>query len=168
MPARPSDLRSQALDFAGRISDLLNRTVANGIRISVILQDDGQVGWAGYGITKQQPFPGRGIPLTLSAAPPRCYLHVMHTLVQRYGVLITDVSSFGLYLDEQLDRNIFHYDYTRVPATPTRPPTFRSTPPRRPSTSSAPGSAAMPNLTASTSRSVAGGSAPAWRTSLKP
>jgi len=87
LPARPPDLRGQALDFAGRTSDLLNRTVADGIRISAILQADGQIGWVGYGITRQQPFPGRGIPLTLTAAPPRCYLHVMHTLVQRHGVL---------------------------------------------------------------------------------
>lgn len=115
LPGRPPDLRSQAHDFAARTSDLLNRTVAHGIRISVVLQVDGQVGWAGYGIGKDNPFPGRGIPLTISAAPARCYLHVMHTLVQRYGVLITDQSSFGLYLDEQLGRNVFHYDYIRYP-----------------------------------------------------
>lgn len=118
MPGRPPDLRSQAYEFAARTSDLLNRTVAHGIRISAVLQDDGQVGWIGYGISKPDPFPGRGIPLTISAARPRCYLHVMHTLVQRYGVLITDQSSFGLYLDEQLDRSVFHYDYARYPGNP--------------------------------------------------
>ncbi len=97
---------------------MLNRTVTHGIRMGVVLREDGQVGWAGYGISGRDPFPGRGIPLTFTTARPRCYLHVMHTLVQRYDVLITDQSSFGLYLDEHLDRNVFHYDYARHPGNP--------------------------------------------------
>jgi len=118
LPTRQPDLRDQAAEFARRTSDLLNRTVANGVRIRVVLREDSQLGWAGYEIDRRRPFPGRGIPLTLTAAAPRCYLHVMHTLVQRYGVLVTDRSSFGLYLDEQLDRNVFHYDYARDPSNP--------------------------------------------------
>ena len=118
LPARQPDLRSQASEFAGRTSDLLNRTVANGIRVVAVLQEDGQIGWAGYSISKERPSPGRGIPLTVSAARPRCFLHVMHTLIQAYGVLITDQSSFGLYLDQDLGGCVFHYDYTRYPGNP--------------------------------------------------
>jgi hypothetical protein len=118
LPARPPDLRSQAHEFAARTSDLLNRTVTHGVRVSIVLQADGQVGWAGFGIDKRRPFPGRAIPLTLTGARPRCYLHVMHTLVQRYGVLITDQSSFGLYLDQDLGGCVFHYDYARYPGNP--------------------------------------------------
>ena len=117
MPTR-TDLRTQAAEFAARTADLLNRTVTQGIRINVVLQDDGAVGWAGYGISKHAPFPGTGIPLTLSTAQPHCYLHVMHTLVQLHGMLVTDQSSFGLYLDEDLDRNVFHYDFARNPGNP--------------------------------------------------
>jgi hypothetical protein len=118
LPGRPRSLREQAGDFADRTSDLLNRTVADGIRVRAVLQHDGQVGWIGYGISKEYPSPGRGIPLTVSAARPRCFLHVMHTLIQAYGVLITDESSFGLYLDQDLDGCVFHYDYARYPGNP--------------------------------------------------
>ena len=118
LPGRPPSLREQAGDFADRTSDLLNRTVADGIRIRAVLQHDGQVGWTGYGISKERPSPGRGIPLTVTAARPRCFLHVMHTLVQAYGVLITDQSSFGLYLDQDLNGCVFHYDYARYPGNP--------------------------------------------------
>jgi hypothetical protein len=112
---RPDSLRAQAGDFARRMSDLLNRTVTDGIRITAVLRDDNQVGWIGYGINPREPFPGRGIPLTVGATPARCYLHVMHTLVQQRGVLVTDESSFGLYLDDELNSCLLHYDFARDP-----------------------------------------------------
>jgi hypothetical protein len=98
------------------MSDLLNRTVTDGIRMTAVLRDDNQVGWIGLGVNRREPSPGRGIPLTLGAAPARCHLHVMHTLVQRHGVLVTHESSFGLYLDPELDSCILHYDFARDPA----------------------------------------------------
>lgn len=97
------------------MSDLLNRTVTDGIRVRAVLRDDNQVGWVGYGIYRGEPFPGRGIPLGLGAAAARCYLHVMHTLVQKHGVLVTHESSFGLYLDDELDSCLLHYDFARDP-----------------------------------------------------
>lgn len=100
------------------MSELLNRTVTDGIRVTAVLQDDNQVGWVGFGISPREAFPGRGIPLSITAAPAQCYLHVMHTLVQAHGMLVTDRSSLGVYLDEQLDRNLFHYDYARDPGNP--------------------------------------------------
>jgi hypothetical protein len=118
LPRRQPSLRDQAGDFAARTSDLLNRTVADGIRIRAVLREDGQIGWVGFQIDRHHPSPGRGIPLTVTAARPRCYLHVMHTLIQAYGVLITDESSFGLYLDEDLGSSVFHYDYARYPGNP--------------------------------------------------
>jgi hypothetical protein len=33
-------------------------------------------------------------------------------------MLVTERSSFGLYLDQELDRNVFHYDYARDPSNP--------------------------------------------------
>jgi hypothetical protein len=97
------------------MSDLLNRTVTDGIPITAVLRDDGQVGWIGYGINRREAFPGRGIPLTFGGAPVRCYLHVMHTLVQRHDVLVTQESSFGLYLDDELNSCLLHYDFAREP-----------------------------------------------------
>jgi hypothetical protein len=83
-----------------------------------VLREDGQLGWMGYQIDKRRPSPGRGIPLALGRTRPRCFLHVMHTLVREHSVLITDQSTVGLYLDEELQRNIFHYDYDRSPDNP--------------------------------------------------
>jgi hypothetical protein len=77
-------------------------------------------GWATVSIAGE-PFPGRGIPLGLRAGPVHCYLHVMHTLVQKHGVLVTDKSSFGLYLDQELDSCVLHYDFDRDPGNPYPP-----------------------------------------------
>lgn len=108
------------------MSDLLNRTVTDGIRITAVLRDDGQVGWIGYGINRREAFPGRGIALTFGGAPVRCYLHVMHTLVLRRGVLVTDESSFGLYLDDELNSCLLHYDFGLASRTWSRCSSSRS------------------------------------------
>jgi len=115
LPARRPDLRAQAAAFADQTSELLNRTVTHGIRIRSVLQADGQVGWIGYEIDRLTLTPPRGIPLTLTTAPPPCYLNVAHTLEQHQGFLVASKSTFGLYLDESLEDNVFHYDYDREP-----------------------------------------------------
>ncbi|HZD73235.1 MAG TPA: hypothetical protein VE776_05010 [Actinomycetota bacterium] len=97
------------------MSDLLNRTVTDGIRITAVLRADNQVGWIGFGVNRREPFPGRGIPLTLGGTPAQCYIHVMHTLVQRRGELATHESSFGVYLDADLSTCLMHYDFAREP-----------------------------------------------------
>ena len=59
----------------------------------------GARGWVGYEIDKVTLSPPRRIPLTLTAAPPQCYLNVAQTLVQEDGYLVAARSTFGLYLD---------------------------------------------------------------------
>jgi hypothetical protein len=115
LPPRRPDLRAQAADFADRTSELLNRTVTRGIRVRAVLEAGGARGWVGYEIDKVTLSPPRGIPLTLTASPPQCYLNVAHTLVQEDGYLVAARSTFGLYLDEALEHNVFHYDYARDP-----------------------------------------------------
>jgi hypothetical protein len=115
LPARRPDLRAQAAEFADQTSDLLNRTVTHGIRIRPVLQADRQVCWIGYEINKHTLSPPRGIPLTLTTATPQCYLNVAYTLEQHQGFLVVSESTFGLYLDEDLEENVFHFDYVREP-----------------------------------------------------
>lgn len=75
------------------------------------------MGWVGYRTTRNRPFPGEAIPLTVSRARPKSYMHVIHTLVTdpegRY--LTVQRSSYGLYLDPDLESVVFHYDYDREP-----------------------------------------------------
>jgi hypothetical protein len=80
------------------------------------MQEDGQLGWVGYRISRQAPFPGEAIPITLGRRT-NCFLHVMLTLEleERGRFLLVRTSSYGLYLDASLDRVLFHYDYDRDP-----------------------------------------------------
>ena len=126
MPLQP-DLESQAFDFAKRTKDLLNRTVTDGVRLRCLIQEGGTVGWVGYSTNKQNPYPGVGIPLTLSRKKPRAFLHVMHTLVldEAGRYLTAEQSSYGLYADKALKRCVFHYDYIRRPDNSYPPAHFQ-------------------------------------------
>lgn len=116
MAPRP-ELARQARQFADRLTALLNATVTNGPPLSAVLQDDGRIGWVGFRIEKRTPFPGEGIPLTISAAPAKCYLHVMQTLrLDAEGAyLLVQRSSYGIYLESDLRTVVLHYDYDREP-----------------------------------------------------
>jgi hypothetical protein len=113
----PPSLHDHARDFAARLSDLLNRTVANGIRVSAVLARPHAV--IGYNVTRQRPVHLEGIPLTISRAAPPCYLLVSHTLqLDPEGEYLTDQkSAVGVYLDGLPPaRPIIRYEYERDPA----------------------------------------------------
>lgn len=116
MPSRP-DLRREALAFADQINDLLNRTVTSGIRVMVVVREDGALAWVGYGIGPAAPAPGRGIPLTSTRTGAKCFLHVMHTLAvdSETNDVALRRSTLGLYLESELEGNVFHYDYEAEP-----------------------------------------------------
>jgi hypothetical protein len=110
----PPDLRYATFDFASRINDLLNRTVTNG-RVTSVIQEDGKIGWIGYGIKRGSPFPGEPLPLTVTAAPAKCFLHVMHTVFfDEENLLTAKKTTYGVYAGPTLDDPVlFHYDYYR-------------------------------------------------------
>jgi hypothetical protein len=112
----PPSLPDQARDFAGRLSDLLNRTVANGVRVSAVLAAPHAV--IGYNVTRKRPLHLEGIPLTISRARPSCFLLVAHTLeLDPEGeYLAVRNSALGIYLDgSPPERPVVRYEYDRDP-----------------------------------------------------
>lgn len=109
-----SPLDSLAREFAADISTLLNRTVADGVRISAVLsQPDLFVAAAGIGKRDLRP---NLIPLTLGRKNPRAFLLAAYVLEmdQEGSYLTVNKSQVGLYATAELRSMIFHYDYNRV------------------------------------------------------
>jgi hypothetical protein len=114
-----SDLQGQAGQFAQQLTDLLNHTITDGVRVKSVLGEDGRIGWVGYEITQRRPFPGKLIPIALGNSKPRCWLHVQHTLHRDdEGYLTVNQSTVALHLGSDPDSgSLFHYDYNREPST---------------------------------------------------
>ena len=103
--------------FAHQRSDLLNRTVCNGIRITPVLTETGQCRVA-YGITKNDWVPSRLIPLTLGRAAPRAYVRLFHSLQwdPEQQFLADGRSYIGLYAHDDIEDDgacLIRYDYNR-------------------------------------------------------
>jgi hypothetical protein len=110
------DLETEARRFGDDISDLLNRTVANGARVSAVLVPERATCIVGCNVTRRniQPLP---VPLTLGRKPPRAHLWIGYVLqLDEEGEhLAVTKSGYGLYLDEDRREMLMHYDYERDP-----------------------------------------------------
>lgn len=106
-------LEAEARRLASELSDLLNCTVCDGIRIRSVITHPGRA-QLGYGIDKRDPIP-KGIPLTLGAKPATGFLGFSMRLAadddRRY--LMVESSVMGLFTDLDLRNALFHYDYER-------------------------------------------------------
>ena len=78
MNRRQPDLKAQARQFAGELSEFLNHTVADGIRLRSYMDRQG-CAVIGYQASEKNPL-GDSVPLTTSQAPARLYLSVLQTL----------------------------------------------------------------------------------------
>ncbi len=109
------DLRADGERFAGELSGLLNNTITHGIRLPCILSRDRQMAFVGYKISREELVSPVGIPVTLGAKPPVCYLGLSYRLVPDYrGEHLAVRSSFiGIFLDPELDKPLLHSDYER-------------------------------------------------------
>lgn len=108
------DLREQARRFADELSELLNRTVCNGVRVNAVLKESG-VAHVGYMISTIDHVTRQGIPVTLGQKPPSCYLGLSYRLEpDQEGQYLAVASSFlGLFRKPDLDETLLHYDYER-------------------------------------------------------
>jgi hypothetical protein len=117
LPTGSRQLVRQAERFASDLAELLNGTVATGIRISSVLHPTGTC-WVARGITKTDLSLRKGVPLRLGRGAARGYLLVAQILeLDPEGRhLATTKSQYGLYADEGLEQMVLHYDYERSPA----------------------------------------------------
>lgn len=110
---RPIDLRGEAARFAGELSDLLNHTVTDGIRISAVTDERGQQARIGCGITPVNLEP-RMIPLGVSGKP-RLHLGLLFRMEPDDAGRYPMIRSSVMYLSPDADgtRILLHYDYER-------------------------------------------------------
>lgn len=111
---RQAGLQRQAKAFAGELTDVLNGTVTDGIRLNVFMDTRGRA-VVGYRISPRKPL-GDPIPLTVSQAPAKLHLSVLHTLDldESDDDLVTSRSTYTLQGTASAAA-IFTYDYVREP-----------------------------------------------------
>lgn len=114
--ASESQLVDQARSFAADVSELLNNTVTNGVRVSAVLDHRGTC-WAAPGITKTDLTAVKAVPLRQGRKAAPGYLMVAFVLqLDAEGEHLTVAKSqYGLYVDEDLQEMALHYDYDREP-----------------------------------------------------
>jgi hypothetical protein len=106
------ELIGQATEFVRRIDDLLNGTVTNGVRLSVVVNNKNGNCGIGYGLTTEVA--AGPMPLTIGRAPTS-YLTVDHRMkLDDQGIWLTDArSSFSVSKDAAGEQPLFRYDYVR-------------------------------------------------------
>lgn len=109
------DLKAQARDFAAEISELLNGTVTQGIRLGAVVAVGGTT-LVGRGITVRN-FTPETIPLCIGGRQPRLWLRVAFILsLDDEGQYLTVTKSdYSICLDEDGANVLAHYDYDRAP-----------------------------------------------------
>lgn len=116
----PIDLGARARDFADEMSNLLNKTVCHGIRVSAVVspaegKDQPARAVVGYDISEVDLEPSVGIPLTTGTRPATGYLDLSYRLaIDNQGEYLMVSSSFmGYFADAELKEPLMHYDYER-------------------------------------------------------
>jgi len=97
VPSKPFDLLAAARDFANTLSDLLNATVCNGVRINAILLPSGGA-VVGYRLTKTNLSTRKAFRLQRSCI----FLGLSYSLRpdDEHRYLAVDQSFMGLFLDK--------------------------------------------------------------------
>ncbi len=109
------DLERQGRAFAASLSDLLNGTICDGIRLTAVLHQQTASVRVGYDLTQQQWDVRRGIPLRLKNRKPSAFLVVSYRLCAdpENEYLAVRSSTLALTLSEDLSAELFHVDYER-------------------------------------------------------
>jgi hypothetical protein len=113
------NLREEAYELAGALSEMLNHTVCNGVRLSAVLRT--RIPGAkngvniGYNLTRRKQDLRKGIPVTISNKAPKFFLgFFMHIEADDAGkYMMVKESMTILALDADLSRELLHYDYQR-------------------------------------------------------
>jgi hypothetical protein len=113
--ATSRELQRQARGFCEQLNELLNGTVVDGPVLTTVTTTSSDKAWIGYRIARNEVVPTEAMALTISAAPPKAFLHVYHvlTLESDTGYLTTARSDAALYMDSAMDECFCRYDYER-------------------------------------------------------
>lgn len=108
------ELVAQAVKFAETRNALLNGTVTNGVRLSVVFNARSGNCAVAYRISTDH-WPGDAVPLAIGSKAPTAFLLVDHRFcMDPEGIWLADAaSSFALYRDADLSTPYFRYDYVR-------------------------------------------------------
>lgn len=112
------NLEAEARVFAAEVADPLNRTVTDGIRLAAVVRDSqATTVLVGYGISRKD-FAVKPVPLRIRNIPPTYHLLVAYMLGPdpEQTHLAVAKSQYGLYLDNDRQKMLVHWDYTRDPA----------------------------------------------------
>jgi len=110
VPSKPFDLLTAAREFAETLSQLLNATVCNGVRLSAVTTPKGDA-LVGYRLTKTNLTPNKAFRLQRSCI----FLGLSYRLrPDDEGQYLAVGSSFmGLFVDELMEETLLHFDYER-------------------------------------------------------
>src|SRR5829696_4875262 len=111
----PLNLGAAAAEFCDNLSELLNNTVCQGVRVTAVTASTRPPRMnVGYKIRSDDVEATQGIPLTLGKSPTG-YLELSYRLSpdedERYMMVVS--SFLGYYLDRDLRSPLVHYDYER-------------------------------------------------------
>jgi hypothetical protein len=109
------DLRGYADAFAGELSDLLNNTVTDGIRITAVTDRNARQARVGFGCSPSDLGDFRMIPLAIRKAP-KLYLGMLFKIAPDEAGRYPMVRSSVMFLspdDNPGGRLLLHYDYER-------------------------------------------------------
>lgn len=109
-------LERQAREFADDMSDLLNRTVTHGVRLSTAFRRNPPIVSVGVGVSKKQTT-STIFPLRIDGRPPTAYLRVGYRFEfdREEQFLTVAESTIAACADSDGRLELFHYDYDRVP-----------------------------------------------------
>jgi hypothetical protein len=118
----PRHLDALARSFAAEVSELLNGTVTDGIRLSAVRRPSTGYAFIAPGISPDEPV-SAFLALKIGRRPAAGYLRVAFTtdLDNDSRHLTVVKSEFGLYLEPDRRKMLLHYDYVRDPKTPYPP-----------------------------------------------
>jgi hypothetical protein len=109
-------LEKAARAFTNELTDLLNGTVCDGIRLSAVYSKVRKKAWVGYKITKNAAASEEAVPIGCTGGQPHVYLGISQTLAvdETGGPYLMVVSSYmGLFLTPRMDYPLLHYDFER-------------------------------------------------------
>ncbi|MFG3621484.1 hypothetical protein [Nocardia sp. NPDC047654] len=112
--ARAFDLERSSREFAQELTELLNRTICNGVRLSAVLEPTKKFTVVGYGLTRENRDPRVGIPISRPVNTPT-YLSIYILLApdEFNKYLMVQTSVVLLARDVELTCELLHYDYER-------------------------------------------------------